>query len=131
MTIEEVAHNSDAPRHYEEGTLATFSALRKARRVQSPLIRSSSGRLNQGAHKQSANLRHKGKMALVSAMVLMFLRCCRFHQGIQLRANLIDPLSQLLMLRFVRRGVTLSSEVVPVVLCDFCKLTLEGFDSVG
>jgi hypothetical protein len=54
-----------------------------------------------------------------------------FHQGVQLRANLIDPFSQLLMLRLVRRGVTLSSEVLPIVRCDFYKLPLEGFHSVG
>ena len=67
-------------------------------------------------------------MALVSAMA-----CLRwlFHQGVQLRANLIDPLSQLLMLRLVSRGVTLSSEVVQIVRCDFCELPLEGFNSVG
>jgi hypothetical protein len=45
--------------------------------------------------------------------------------------NLIDPLSQFLMLRPVRGRVTLFCEVLPIVLCDFCKLTLEGFHSVG
>jgi len=61
------------------------------------------------------------------------MACLRwlFHQSVQLGANLIDPLSQLLMLRPVRRGVTLFSEVMPVVRCDFCKLPLEGFNSVG
>jgi hypothetical protein len=61
------------------------------------------------------------------------MACLRwlFHQGVQLGANLVDPLSQLLMLRPVRRGVTLLSEVMPIVRCDFCKLPLEGFNSVG
>jgi len=40
------------------------------------------------------------------------MACLRwlFHQGVQLAANLIDPLSQLLMLRLVRRGVTRGAE---------------------
>jgi len=35
------------------------------------------------------------------------------------------------MLRLGRGGVTFFGEVLPIVLCDFYKLPLEGFDASG